>query len=848
MKTFFKFQDWELPAETVSYLPGIRKVFTRSKTKLKRDTGYLGLLLLLALIFCYPLWWPGDLSFYGFDLLRQYAPWHQSAASVQNTLLNDPVSTYHPPHYYPAQHYFQEHLAQGTLPLWNPHVLCGQPFYEYYTNPVQLLFYVLLPLGTAHNLLLFLHLAAIGGFTFLLGRSLGLRPLAAFTSGAAFMFSGYILVWFEHGYNPMLAAMLPLMLWAGRSAVRRPGVVNGLALITGVAYSACIGYPQTAVYQYLLVGVFMGMAAMECRTDWCSDWWKKRLGWGVGAAGAVMLLSLNVIVSSLDLILVHGQRKNLPLDQLFANTGSMPWRYWLTLLYPDAFGNPGWLHTSFTPSGAAGQIYNNYNELCVFSGVIFLTLTVLSLWQWRRRWVKFFWMVAVFVALMVTFTWFYAPLAWTIPGLRQTTPLRILQLYAFAIAMLTGWGVEALCTAATGRQRQRLRLTAMLLAAAAVGLLMFLLTESGRDALTAGMGQVIAAAMRRTMVWSYPAYFGPVLLVLAGVILILLFLCCRTRTGKLWTLSILLAVAIGEMMLFGWRYLPVTSMKEAFPETPGLTFLRQHTSEPWRVIPGMDISCNLLGISGLEEAGGYAAFFLPRFGRIFIATVYPNGERHENNERALQTACYNATFFELCNVRYLVTAPTTKLSPNPLLKPVYAGRDLNVYEDIRAFPRAFFVAEYCPAESADAAFRTVLHSNTRQLATRAVLEQPPSLPIRLAGPTVPRAVPGTVAITAYSSDRIDLAVDCDEPGLAVIGNNWHSGWRAELDRHPVPVVRTNYFMQGVEVPPGHHLLTLSFRPLPAIAAIAVSLSGWLALAAAWVGCGVNAWRRRRSLR
>jgi hypothetical protein len=59
-----------------------------------------------------------------------------------------------------------------------------------------------------------------------------------------------------------------------------------------------------------------------------------------------------------------------------------------------------------------------------------------------------------------------------------------------------------------------------------------------------------------------------------------------------------------------------------------------------------------------------------------------------------------------------------------------------------------------------------------------------------------------------------------------IARTWHRGWRAGIDGSPTTTYRTSLGMIGVFVPPGEHLLELSFREPSTLPAIVISLLGF----------------------
>lgn len=90
--------------------------------------------------------------------------------------------------------------------------------------------------------------------------------------------------------------------------------------------------------------------------------------------------------------------------------------------------------------------------------------------------------------------------------------------------------------------------------------------------------------------------------------------------------------------------------------------------------------------------------------------------------------------------------------------------------------------------------------------------------------------PGEVAtVTRYESDRVELDVNLESPGLVVLAEVFYPGWTLTIDGKPAPVYRTNRIMRGAAVPAGTHHLVYEFHPRSFRAGLIVSLSALMVL-------------------
>jgi len=71
-------------------------------------------------------------------------------------------------------------------------------------------------------------------------------------------------------------------------------------------------------------------------------------------------------------------------------------------------------------------------------------------------------------------------------------------------------------------------------------------------------------------------------------------------------------------------------------------------------------------------------------------------------------------------------------------------------------------------------------------------------------------------IKLIKNDNDEITYRCDAPHrrFAVFSEVYYKrGWRAWIDTKEVPIIRTNYVLRGLSVPPGRHIIRFLFRPL-----------------------------------
>jgi hypothetical protein len=187
------------------------------------------------------------------------------------------------------------------------------------------------------------------------------------------------------------------------------------------------------------------------------------------------------------------------------------------------------------------------------------------------------------------------------------------------------------------------------------------------------------------------------------------------------------------------------------------------------------------------------------------------------------------------------------------LQRVFADADTVLYENTAVFPRAFVVSGgVVPRPELGGLYS--MYMDPFDPTSEALLDDPPpaiALPVRRMGegdPPVPpqpgglpdRGLTGSVraaAIESYTPERVVVRASAERPGLLVLADLYHPGWRARVDGVEAPVVRADYFFRGVPLAAGSHEVELVFDPrsvyLGRIVSLVVLGLGLLALVAVW---------------
>ena len=107
------------------------------------------------------------------------------------------------------------------------------------------------------------------------------------------------------------------------------------------------------------------------------------------------------------------------------------------------------------------------------------------------------------------------------------------------------------------------------------------------------------------------------------------------------------------------------------------------------------------------------------------------------------------------------------------------------------------------------------------------------------GPRSDDADRDAVTFRLYEPQRVELDVRLGRPGVVVLSDVFYPGWRLTLDGRPAEILRVNRLMRGAAVPAGPHRLVYTYAPGSFRLGAALSVAGFVALAAlaAWSARG-----------
>lgn len=368
-------------------------------------------------------------------------------------------------YFYPYRAYTAAALLAGRLPLWNPHLFMGAPLLANsqagVLYPLNWLFLALpAPKQVAWSAALHVWIAGAGMLAYT-RRCLRLSWPGAFLAAMLFALGGFLGAQVDHPNQLHVSAWLPWLL-----LLTEAGATWGLAAV--IALMLLAGHTQTVYISLVGVGgygVFSSQLSVVSYQG-LGGWWR-RVGQRPGSRQNRQSLISNPLISRLGLLLTA-----VLLALLLAAVQLLPTlelaqrsirRGGLTFNEATSFSLRPWTaHFTFLPPYGLDLVAvfgEAFSEWIAYAGLAGLGLALVGLltMPWRREARTFALLggLGVILALGRVTGPLYLFLYKFVPGFNLfRAPARWLLLYALAVAVLAGLGLDAL-----GSQPQRMSQT-----------------------------------------------------------------------------------------------------------------------------------------------------------------------------------------------------------------------------------------------------------------------------------------------------------------------------------------------------------------------------------------------------
>ncbi|MBI3977396.1 MAG: YfhO family protein [Chloroflexi bacterium] len=707
-------------------------------------------------------------------------------------------------HYYAFAYFRAQELGAGRLPLWYPHAYGGGPFLAdiqsaVFYAPGWLTTLVALPRGypvVALEAEVVAHIFLAGALTYLFARRVFRSPpisgaqaddgeaveraagrfLAPLTAAVVFAFGGYLA-----SYPPLQVAILeaqvwlPLILLCLHSATE-PDLTQPRRLAWSAGAALALGLSILAGHPQSAMYVLYGTLAYTLHRLACRAADAGHRAALAEALPVLLSLPLGLAIAAAQLVpTVELMRLSTRAAASYSFTWwGFPLRDLLQILLPGSVSLWSPMYIGLVPLGLAG----------------------LALWRRPAREIGF-WAGLAVGALLLSFgghTVAYSFLYLLAPGFGLFRDQeRAVYLFSFAMAMLAGSGMRVWLM--SGLAPDRLRPGAQRFLVAALVLFVALAALSATEAAGGKTERLVA-----------PSAF---LVILAGLVAGLIELRRRGITSRAIG-GLTVALIVFDLFTVSWQTNVLEVPPQAhFAPTPVTRALQAEVGD-YRAHNHFQLPLNYGAVYGIEDVLGESPLQIKRY-------------------RDLREALPRERFWTLLHVKYLITWESsvpnaTRLASAPT--PADPKKETHLHRLPEPNPRAFVAHAAVVADGEDAL--ALLASDGFDLRRQVVLAQAPSLPL-------PGGEPSPATVVERHPDRIAVETAPDRPGILTLSEVDYPGWRATVDGRPAPVVRVNYVLRGVPLPPGQHRVELVFDPLSVKLGIAITALALVGTAAALVG-------------
>jgi hypothetical protein len=329
-------------------------------------------------------------------------------------------------------------------------------------------------------------------------------------------------------------------------------------------------------------------------------------------------------------------------------------------------------------------------------------------------------------------------------------------------------------------------------------------------------------------------------LAFGGLALLLLAAALRRRLGGAVLVGLACLLAAGDLFKAGMGATPAIATDEATqPSTPGIEYLEGR--RPNRFV-GLDrplgpspLIPNLALRWSLYDARSYDLPVEERYDALWRRAVVDGGPTdHPTSQARLTERALPA--FRLLSVTDIVQDPEEPPVRDPALPVAYDRRDLRVYANPRALPRAGVVDVQRVVAGEEAELDAVLEPSFDGRRTVVTSTRLPGLRTG-----APAGAAGSARIVAYEPERVVVEATARRPSELVLTDLHYPGWRVELDGESADLHRVNYMLRGTSLPAGRHRVEFRYEP-------ATWRLGWIVSVvalAALAGAVAVALRRRR---
>jgi hypothetical protein len=682
---------------------------------------------------------------------------------------------------YPVAYYAHESFWHGQVPLWNPLNNCGVPFLAQWNTSVCYplsLIYMLFPLPWSLNYFCLGHLLLAGVGMYLLAHRWTQNRLAASIAGLVFALNGLMLNSLMWTSNLAALSWQPLvMLWI-EQAWRRGGRQRVVIAALAGAMQMLSGAPEIIVFTWTMLGML-----------WLGQAWRRTIPFWPALRRFVVVVVLIAGLSAIQLLpfldlLKHSERDS---SYAVADAWPMPVWGWANFVVP-AF------HCVQTALGNYWQENQTWTS-SYYLGASTLALAAVAVWRFRHQ-PGICCLAGITLAGLVlalgndgyVYAWLKHIMTWV--GFARY-PIKFVSIPIFTIPLLAACGFNAFQNSAC-RNRERNERD-LFFTAAVLLLTAIIILASARWFPHPGCDW--------RLTWWDGAFRVLSLIAIVGAISALIRV-PTMRLRRLMGLAVLALVGF-DLVTVGLRVNPTVVTKAFGPLELNMTARPQYGES--RALLSRQVSSYL----NFARTHNPLYYYVGVRGALFENCNIPENipkvdgfcSLHLKDEWDIDRIFYG-TYFDQTN---LPPAPKPPLLDFLGVSQISATNTAFAWQERQSFlPLATAGQQPVFADDPD----TLDKLNTADFDPRRAVY----LPLSARGEvTVTNASEAKVIFQQFGTQQAHLTVEAPARALVVIAQAYYHDWHAYVDGQPVPLLRANHAFQALEVPAGHHEVTLRYE-------------------------------------
>jgi hypothetical protein len=730
-------------------------------------------------------------NFIAADALARHAPWSAPGGEGASAKVGNPELEESATAFFPAYLHAARWIGDGTVPLWNPHAMCGAPFVNsgeagmFY--PLNAPFYMAGAAIEAVNWGAVAHMALAGLFAFCMGRALGMGFRAAAVTGVVFMFNGWLASRMMSPHLLRAGVWLPLMVCLYELSFKRKKA--SFAVLCGVAGAMpfLAASPQVGMMSQLFVVLY---AAFKFFTSG-KDKGFAAAAWAVSVVVAAGIASIQTMPSA-DAIMRSAAQPGALADIVMS---PFDIKHLAMIFAPDIYGNPA-------AGGYHGEL--DYMSMCAYAGALPLIMAAIAVFRGSGR-TRWYFAGAAVLSVIVALGSPLSIIALIIPWRHMPQPREALFVFSFCVSALAGFGWAAVEKDGSFRERASKMALPIIVCAAALAAFMgaAAVAPAGDGGERAGALAIASGAAK----WAVFAAAGAAVLT-AGFF----------RAPFRWLLAV--AIIMLDIGLWASWLNPTTKPRELFPPTAA-TDLLQADRSLFRVhgVGSSDVlKPDAASVYGLFDIRGRLDAATARYAKMLdVISEDFRGATVDSAPVPMDVMRFRAPILNLMNVKYALSEEWPADYDDPQFRRMIA-RDARLTINENALPRFFMVDDWRAMDGPDEALESMLSRDfdpgavvlldSREFEGGALPTPPPPA----ADPDRVGRVPLLIKHFYYSPDFVSFTTVAGRAGMLVASEANAPGWTAAVNGRPVPLYTADYVFRAVPLEAGENHVSFAYKP------------------------------------